>query len=222
MVFTHRFNPGAHINVEKLCQDLGVSRTPVIRALRRLEKDGLVRHEANRGYLMTEMTLPMAVQLYQVREILETEAGRLAASLIGSDTLERLEKILEEQRPLVEQGNLLRYSESDFQFHQEIYRASDNWMLIEVLNLVKTRSRPLTVDITPLLGELYQAHQEIFKALRSRDAEASARLMGEHTVSVRRLIESKLASSPWEAAGDKLGREGQTNPLSREVSSYGA
>lgn len=195
MIIAHRFTPGARINVEKLCMDLGVSRTPVIRALKRLNKGGVVRHEDNRGYFMAEMTLPMAVQLYQLRQILEFEAGKLAAGLIGPERLERLEKIIEAQRPMVERGDLLAYSQSDFDFHHEIYMASGNWILIEMLKLVKTRSRPLTVDITPLLWVLYQAHQEIFSALKARDSEACARLMGEHTASVRRLIESKLASS---------------------------
>ena len=205
MILTHRFTPGSHINVEDLCSDLKVSRTPVVKALKKLEKQGLVQHQQHRGYLMAEMTLSMAVQLYQVREILESEAGRWAARHIDDGALNRLEAILERQRAVVVDGDLLGYSRSDFEFHHEIYSATGNWILIELLNLIKSRARPLAVDISPLLGVLYQAHVEIFRALKAKDAEVAARLMGEHTASVRRLIVSKMSvteADPDDGKGD--------------------
>ena len=79
MIAEHRFQPGAHLNVEKVAKELSVSRTPVWEAVRRLEQEGLLINIPNRGVFMFEMTLDIAFELYQVRETLERLAGRLAA-----------------------------------------------------------------------------------------------------------------------------------------------
>jgi DNA-binding GntR family transcriptional regulator len=190
MIVSHRFTAGARINVERLCGDLHVSRTPIIRALKKLKNEGLVGHTKNRGYHMAEMTLKMAVELYEVRELLEAHVGRLAASRIQPKTLVQMREILNGQRQIMEKSELLEYSKSDFEFHDLIYSSCGNSMLCELLRFVKSRARPLNIDITPILGELYQAHQKILAALEDRDEGAASLLMGGHTAQVRRLIES--------------------------------
>jgi DNA-binding GntR family transcriptional regulator len=76
MIANYRFVPGSHLNVEKLTRDLGVSRTPVWEAVRRLEQEGLVRNEPKRGVRILELTPETALELYAVREALESLAVR--------------------------------------------------------------------------------------------------------------------------------------------------
>ena len=94
MISNYRFSPGSRLNVEKLSEEFGVSRTPIWEAIRRLQQEGLVKKIPNRGVFMAEMTLPMALQLYQVREVLEGLAGNLAANNIDAKMLRKMEKCL--------------------------------------------------------------------------------------------------------------------------------
>jgi len=170
MIADYRFKPGARMNVEKVSRELGVSRTPVWEAVRRLEQEGLLRNIPNRGVFMVEMTLETAYELFQVRGALERLAGRLAAEHIDQRAIERMAKLLEDQLRVIEKENLLGYSRLDFEFHSLIYGASRNLVLQEMLESVRTKMQPVNMQIIPILPRLYQDHIGILQALQSGDA----------------------------------------------------
>lgn len=194
MIASHRFTSGTWINTEQLAKELGVSRTPVWQALKELEKEGLVRHEPNRGIRMLEMTPEMAVDLYEVRGALEGMAAGLAAGRISARSIQRLEAILAQQGKLVERADSLGYSKSDFEFHAVLYDSCGNWLLNELLDNIKSKARPFVRDITPIMGELYQDHRALVEALKRSDGQAAKRAMLRHNRRMRRLVErSQLA-----------------------------
>ncbi len=195
MIAARRFSSGIWINVEELTKELGVSRTPIRQAMKQLEAEGLVTHLPNRGIRMAEMTLEMARDLYQVREVLEGLAAGLAAENISAEALAGLRKILAEQSAIVKKKDLLRYSISDFNFHQLIYDSCGNRLLKEQLEQIKGRSRPLVCDITSILGELYQDHQNLVQAFKVRDAVEAKEVMTRHNQRMRRLIERAETST---------------------------
>ena len=189
MIAARRFSSGIWINVEELTKELGVSRTPIRQAMKQLEAEGLVTHLPNRGIRMAEMTLEMAQDLYQVREVLEGLAAGLAAEKISVNALTGLRKILAEQSAIIKKKDLLHYSISDFNFHQIIYDSCGNRLLKEQLEQIKGRSRPLVCDITSILGELYQDHQDLVQAFKVRDPLEAEQVMTRHNQRMRRLIE---------------------------------
>jgi DNA-binding GntR family transcriptional regulator len=189
MIVSHRFSPGKWINVEQLVQELGVSRTPIRLALKQLEEEKLVRHIPNRGVSLVEMTLPMALDLYRIRGVLEGMAARLAAINMNSKTQSRLDAILREQTAIIKKKDLLKYSASDFDFHGLIYDACGNWLLKELLDNIKNRSRPLVIELDPILPALYDDHQKVVQAFKKRDGAAAARIMKQHNVRMYRYIE---------------------------------
>lgn len=192
MISSYRFFPGKWINVERLAKDLGVSRTPVWQAMMDLEKEGLVEHIPKQGIRMAEMTLQMACDLYTVRGLLEGLAGRFAAEYINKKTVARLESILKEQQQIVKDQDVVEYSISDFRFHGLIYDFCGNWLLKELLENIKTRSRPFVCDITPIMSGLYQDHIEAVDALKNRDPAKAERVMRRHNLRMRRRIEWTL------------------------------
>ena len=192
MISSYRFFPGKWINVERLAKDLGVSRTPVWQAMKGLEKEGLVEHIPKQGIRMAEMTLQMACDLYMVRGILEGLAGRFAAENIDKKAVARLESILKEQQQIVRYQDVVEYSISDFRFHGLIYDVCGNWLLKELLENIKTRSRPFVCDITPIMSGLYQDHVEAVDALKNRDPAKAERVMRRHNLRMRRRIEWAL------------------------------
>jgi len=74
MIADRRFAPGSSLNVERLTQELGVSRTPIWEAIRRLEQEGIVFHTPHKGVRLVELTRKMALELYEVRETMEAMA----------------------------------------------------------------------------------------------------------------------------------------------------
>jgi DNA-binding GntR family transcriptional regulator len=185
MIANERFHPGARVNVEELTRELGVSRTPVWEAIHRLEQEGLLVRIPHRGVFMAELTLEQARDLYEVRQPLEAMAGRLAAQRIDDATLRRMEQLLDRQRLIVERGDVVAYSRSDFEFHAAVYDAAGNPYLQEVLERLKAQMRPLSLHVEPILRELLEDHERLIDALRCRDpdrAEAAFREHNQHLI----------------------------------------
>ena len=189
MIQSYRFAPGKWINIERLAKDLGVSRTPVYQALKSLESEGFVTHVPNRGIQMASMTVDMAHDLYMVRGVLEGLASRLAAESINEKSTRILETILVKQKQIVSQRDVLAYSTSDFEFHSVIYESCGNWLLRELLENVKARSRPFVCDIAPILPELYQDHLRLLDCFKNHDPDCAQRAMTSHNDRMRNLID---------------------------------
>jgi DNA-binding GntR family transcriptional regulator len=185
MIANYRFSPGSRLNIEKLAKEFGVSRTPIWEAVRRLEQEGLLENIPNRGVFMVEMTLPMALHLYQVREVLEGLAGKLAVNNIDDKILKKMEKCLEDQRKVVEEDDPIGYSKLDFNFHAMIYGASGNPFLQEVLESIKNKMRPLVVLGKPSLKRGYEEHKMILEALRSKDMDRAKKALQQHNLGMQ-------------------------------------
>jgi DNA-binding GntR family transcriptional regulator len=184
MTADYRFQPGVRLNVEKVAKELGVSRTPVWEAVRRLEQEGLLKNIPNRGVFMIEMTLEKAFEVFQVRETLERLAGRLAAQNVDDKLIQRMAKCLGEQLEAVEEGDLFRYSQLDFDFHSMIYKMTRNIFLQEVLDSIKTKMQPFNIDLKPILMQLYQNHVEILEALQEKDPDRVEEVLNKHNEKV--------------------------------------
>jgi DNA-binding GntR family transcriptional regulator len=195
MIADYRFQPGARLNVEKLAREFRLSRIPVWEAVRRLEQEGLLQTIPNRGVFMAEMTLERAFELFQVRGALERLAGRLAAEKMDKRTLAKAEKCLFRQLKVVEKGDLVGYSQADYEFHSLIYRSTGNRTLEEMLESVKTKMQPVGLQVSPILINLYEDHRAIFEGLRKKDPERVERAFQGHNQRVlERIIEEIQAS----------------------------
>ena len=192
MIANHRFQPGARLNVEKISKELEVSRTPVWEAVRRLQQEGLLENIPYRGVFMVEMTLERALELYQVREALEGLAARLAALYANEKILEKMGETLENQIRVIEKGDLLGYSRTDFDFHGLIHKMSRNSVLQEMLESLKTKMQPITMEVRPILPRLYEDHLEIIDAIRSKDPEKSEKILRRHNRVVQTQIQKEI------------------------------
>ena len=192
MIANHRFQPGARLNVEKISKELEVSRTPVWEAVRRLQQEGLLENIPYRGVFMVEMTLERALELYQMREALEGLAARLAALYANEKILEKMNETLQAQVKVIEKGDLLGYSRSDFEFHSLIHEMSRNSVLQEMLDSLKAKMQPITMEVRPILPRLYEDHLEILEAIRSKDPEKSEKILRRHNRVVQNQIQKEI------------------------------
>lgn len=197
MIINHRFSSGTRINVEQLAKELGVSRTPAWEAVHRLLQDGLLENIPNRGVFITTLTPLTAVELYTVREALEGMAGRLAALKMDDRTLKRLEKLLEDQKKVVLQVDLVGYSKLDFEFHSLIYESCGNQILQDMLETIKHKMRPLSMHVEQILPDLYRGHCSIVKALKTGDPDLAEKMFRGHNRLMIEHIEKTSAGEEW-------------------------
>ena len=212
MIADYRFKPGARVNVEKVSRELGVSRTPVWEAVRRLEQEGLLTNIPNRGVFMVEMTLEMAYELFQVRGALERLVGRLAAESMDNRTFEKLSDCVEEQMKVIEKEDPLGYSRLDFEFHSMIYKASRNRVLQEMLNSVRSKMQPVSMQIMPILPRLYQDHIRILEAMRAKDPDMAEKSFIRHNENILDQIKKDMESA---AQSKRESRQFKDSQLSR-------
>jgi DNA-binding GntR family transcriptional regulator len=191
MIRSYRFTPGKWINIERLAKDLGVSRTPIWQALKTLESEGLVQHVPNQGIRMASMTLDMAHDLYVVRGLLESLASRLATNNMDAKTIQRMVVVLKSQKTIVRNKDVVAYSKLDFDFHSIVYASCGNWLLRELLDNIKARSRPFVCDITSILPDLYQDHLNLVDCFKKRDAACAEEVIRTHNLRMCRLIENQ-------------------------------
>jgi DNA-binding GntR family transcriptional regulator len=197
MIANYRFIPGSHLNLEQLTRDLGVSRTPVWDAIRKLEQEGFVKIEPKKGVLISELTPETAIELYTVREPLEVLAVRLAVERIDDQTFKKMAQCLKKQEKVIEDKDLIGYSRLDFDFHGLIYNSCNNRVLQEMLENIKNKSRPIAMLITPILPRLYHDHVEIFEALRQRDREKAEKMIQDHCRNMLEKIKEDTENGKW-------------------------
>jgi DNA-binding GntR family transcriptional regulator len=128
-----RFGPGERIREADIAQWLGVSRTPVRDALKRLESDGILESARRRGLVVAELDQQQVSELYTVRDVLEGLAGRLAAQHATSAEVAAMRDLLERQAR-THADDLLGLARLNQLFHEVVSRAAGNRYLISVLD----------------------------------------------------------------------------------------
>jgi len=179
--------PGASLNELEIAEALGISRTPVREAIRKLEQEGLAMRYPNRGAIVTKLSMKDVLEIWQIREILEPAACRLAASRIDHEALERVERVLLGLRGRqAGPEDYEAFLRSDLDLHGLILEASSNATLRQVLDMLNERIVQVRVVTSPLrFQSSVNEHIEIVKALRARDAGGAAPAMRRHLANAR-------------------------------------
>jgi DNA-binding GntR family transcriptional regulator len=189
---------GTRLRQEALAEEFGVSRTPVREALRKLQADGLVEVEPNRGAVVRGLSPREIRDAYEVRAALEALAAQLAAERATRQQLERLEHAQGEFRAALERTATRRrggrevgvreirlWGSANDEFHQTIHEASGNDVLVGTLaqlhrNFPRDLSRLVVSESTAMLEANVREHKAILEALSRHDAPAASELMRQH------------------------------------------
>ena len=178
-----RLQPNERLIESDLARFLGVSRTVVRAALVRLEHEGLVEHERNRGSRVRFVELSEAVEIQEARAVLEGLAARLAAQRATPDDVESLKAILGEMQRLREADDLLGVSNENAKLHRRLLEISGHATasrLIATLNSQIVRFQYRTI-LLPGRGELSAAeHAAIVDAIAAGDGDAAEDAMRAH------------------------------------------
>ncbi len=183
-IITKQLKPGQRLPEVNIAVQMGVSRTPVREALRRLASEGLVIIIPNSGARLAAPTTREIKDTYMVREQLETLAVRLAVENISDRHLRRLEEAMVEEVRSIEDRDLEAYLEVNESFHKAIADASGNRVLSEYIENILARTNAYVVFYDPFY-ELeshpsIDEHRAILTALKQHDAEKCVELVRGH------------------------------------------
>jgi len=183
--------PGERLMEIALAEKLGVSRTPIREAMRKLELEGLVVMIPRRGAQVANITEKDLNDVLEVRIALENVAIEKACTRMSKEDMGRLWLAAKEFERTMAEGNLVRLAEADVAFHEIIYRASDNKRLNQVLNNLREQIYRYRVEYLKeeeTRNVLVKEHEELTKAIRQRDIKKAQEISFRHIENQRRAI----------------------------------
>jgi len=186
-----RFTAGARLRQTDLADQLAISRTPVREALGRLQHEGLVELLPGGGVRVAVLALEEAAELYDLREVLDGLAARLAAQHASPASLARLEGSLARMAQCLARNDANQWFEAHVAFHDEIFQASGNARLIGLSAVVKLsiqRFHPVLLRTPHRLADADREHRGIHAAIAAGEGERAERLARSHIAGAKEIV----------------------------------
>lgn len=193
--------PGAKLGEEQLARQFSVSRAPLREALRKLEGRGLATRMPHAGVRVIQLTVTDAIELYQLRQVLECAVCRLAAQNMSMAQIDDLDRQLDRhiKQPEVVRGEHYRQRFGDEDFHYALAKGSGNRRLTRLLceeTYSLIRVVRFHMSATPgRAPDAHNDHRQIVAALRKRDGELAELLMNRHLEWALSILRN--AEAPW-------------------------
>jgi DNA-binding GntR family transcriptional regulator len=197
-IVTLRLAPGTALREDELMREMGIGRTPLREAVKRLALENLVAVQPRRGTFVTAVEASDIVNITEVRAELEGYAAELAALRMNGEARAAAEALVEEIEEVTkphEQEWLMRFDE---RIHHFIWEASGNPYLVETLEQYFTHSLRiwyLVLDRVPGLGHAVHDQMHLLEALLARDGARARNNMREHVLAFQREILAAFSRS---------------------------
>ena len=175
--------PGERLMEIKLANKLGVSRTPIREAIRKLELEGLVLMIPRRGAEVAEITEKSLNDVLEVRKALEELSVQLACERITPEQVEEMKMAAEDFRKVLKSGDVTKIAEADVKFHDIIFAATNNQRLITLLNNLREQMYRFRVEYLKqkeCYPQLLEEHDKLIALISGGEVEEACELMGCH------------------------------------------
>ena len=201
--------PGERLMEIQLAEEMGVSRTPVREAIRKLELENFVVMIPRKGAYVAGVSLKDVADVFEIRSALEGLAAGLAAERITDDELEQMEQALFYNSTEGELS-LEQIVKSDTNFHALVYRASRNERLVQILENLREQIQRFRATSLAVPGRnklAIEEHRTIVEALRNHDSEVAQSLAMAHIVAAENVtFEALSLNNEKDNAPDKVDK----------------
>jgi len=194
MITTRELRSRERIVEEELAKKLGVSRTPIKRALAKLNEEGLVKVVPRQGTYVEKFSLKDALSIYDAREVLEGLAARLAASSITDKQVKEMREIFRNAEDFIEKKDFDAYIKADIKFHGLLAQASGNKIISQIIANFHLRINSFNVGLIRSPSETLKEHLSIIDALSKHESDLAEKLIREHIKTSREKLLSKSQS----------------------------
>ena len=168
--------PGERLMEVQLAEELGISRTPVREAIRKLEQEGYVIMMPRRGTYVSSVSVHDVKEIFEIRSALESLSTGLATRRIEPEELEKLRSLLTEIEGHIERRDIDKIVATDIEFHGLLYQVSRNDRLVAIISNLKeqlARFRTLSMSYPGRLQETLEEHRAMVEAIAAGDVEAA-------------------------------------------------
>jgi DNA-binding GntR family transcriptional regulator len=183
MLLEQKLKPGAKIYQEKLAHDLGISRTPLINALKKLEQERLVAAIPRKGFYARRFSKQEMIRIFELREILEGLAARRASLRISDGQAQKLQGFFKGLKVSIDAKSIEKYAKEDRRFHNFLIEIGGDELLSGILETYSIITSSYLVGFRGGLvrppKETLPEHLAIVEAITKKDpekAEQAARL----------------------------------------------
>lgn len=167
----------------QLANKLGVSRTPIREAIRKLELEGLVLMIPRKGAEVAEITEKNLRDVLEVRCALEELAVQLACDRMDEEGIKAMKEASAQFCNTLDSDDITRIAQADVAFHDIIYAATDNRRLIQLLNNLREQMYRYRIEYLKkkeCYPQLLEEHQTIIDSIESRDKGRATQITGQH------------------------------------------
>lgn len=185
-IMTKQFYPDYQLVETTIAEKLGVSRTPIRSALKKLSYEGLVKIIPRKGAFVSQPSLEEFLNIFSCRLLLEKEAARLAAKKITSSDLKYLENLIEKQTKNHQEKNFEGFINTNNSMHMLIAKTSRNKYFVKYIDDLMTKSNIYLVYYDKFYirktteSETLKEHNELFTALKENNPQKSSKAMYNH------------------------------------------
>ena len=182
-IIVGELKPGERLMEVQLAEKMGVSRTPVREAIRKLELEGLVDMLPRKGAHVADLSVKDIMDVLEVRSTLDGLASSLSAARITGEEIKELKHLLSQFENCIEKNSTQGIIKKDVEFHDIIYRSSRNDKLIQISNNLREqvqRFRVIYIKDYSSSKELVKEHADILKAISDRNSEAAMKYAQNH------------------------------------------
>ena len=175
--------PGERLMEIQLANKLGVSRTPVREAIRKLELEGLVLMIPRKGAEVADISEKSLKDVLEVREGLEELAARLACDKITKEGINRLKEAAQDFRSALKSNDITQMAEADVRFHDVICNATENQKLGQLLNNLREQMYRYRIEYLKdqhVYEKLLSEHEEIIRHIEKGEKDEAARVVSRH------------------------------------------
>lgn len=188
--------PGERLMEIQLAEELGVSRTPIREAIRRLELEGFLVMVPRRGTYVADLSIKDINEVFEIRTALDVLAAGLAAERITEEELEDMERLLVQIGEFIEAGDAERIVEADGQFHDILYQASRNDRLVGIISNLReqfTRFRSISMAYPGRIKNTLDEHRRLVEAIAQRNPELAQQCAREHMENAEQTLLNDLS-----------------------------
>lgn len=184
-IMSGRLAPGERLDIERMGEQLKISKMPIKEAVGRLAAEGLLDIQSRRGTYVSRVDARELAETFEIRRALEVLAGELAVEHVTPADIEKLQSLIAEMEASAEHQDVARHLEKNFEFHETIIGLSGNQKLLTVYRQLRTPIHIAGVhhrsaNWVERVAQEQREHRAIVRALKQRDAEAVTRAMTEH------------------------------------------
>ena len=184
MILGQKLSPGSKIYQEELAENLGVSRTPVVNALKKLEQERLITAVPRKGFYIRSFYPEEMVRIFELREVLEGLAARRAAQRIAEGQIRKLQTFFRDIKISDRPEDVENYGEEDRRFNLFLVEIGGDEILSNILQTYNIITSSYLVGFRGGLvrppGETLGEHLAIIDAIHRRDAEKAEQAVRIH------------------------------------------